>query len=147
MPASSGVTADLSTGLTTIDGDGGSDTLINIENLLGSDFTDLLTGNAAANTIDGGLGNDVIRGGGGADVLIGGDGSDQLRFDDLAAGVILDLDAATAESLADGSVDTFSEFETYFTTSFGDNTPLSNGVYFSNVDTGRQVYLDAAWRF
>lgn len=33
------------------------------------------------------------------------------------------------------------------TTSFGDNVPLSDGVYFSNVDSGRQVYLDAAWRF
>ena len=50
--ASAGVTANLATGLAT--GGAGSDTLTGIENLLGSNYNDVLTGNALANTLSGG---------------------------------------------------------------------------------------------
>ena len=49
-----------------------------IENLTGSDFDDVLLGDAGANTIDGGAGSDVLSGEGGSDVLIGGAGFDAL---------------------------------------------------------------------
>jgi Ca2+-binding RTX toxin-like protein len=45
------------------------DTLINVENLAGSSFDDVLTGNTAANIIAGGQGRDRLMGGGGADVF------------------------------------------------------------------------------
>ena len=45
----------------------GLDTLINIENLIGSDFDDTLIGNAGANVLIGGLGDDILVGGGGTD--------------------------------------------------------------------------------
>lgn len=68
----------------------GFDTLISIENLVGSNFGDTLTGNGLANVLEGGGGADVINGeggddtvsgGAGADSLNGGEGNDTLYFD------------------------------------------------------------------
>ncbi|MFN0044863.1 MAG: hypothetical protein ACKVOS_00165 [Sphingorhabdus sp.] len=56
----------------------GRDTLISIENLIGSNFNDVLTGNAVANILDGGAGNDTLIGGAGNDSLLGGLGNDRL---------------------------------------------------------------------
>ncbi|WP_438943899.1 beta strand repeat-containing protein, partial [Pseudomonas sp. N8] len=56
----------------------GTDTLTGIENLVGSNFNDTLTGDAGSNRIDGGLGHDVLNGGGGDDLLIGGLGNNTL---------------------------------------------------------------------
>ncbi len=55
------------------------DTVSGIENLIGSDYADTLTGDANANVISGGAGNDTLRGNGGADTLNGGDGSDLIQ--------------------------------------------------------------------
>ncbi|HEY6662840.1 MAG TPA: hypothetical protein VIZ66_07945, partial [Sphingomicrobium sp.] len=57
----------------------GSDTLTSIENLVGSDFGDTLTGNSDHNVIIGLGGNDIITGNGGFfDNLLGGDGNDTI---------------------------------------------------------------------
>ncbi|UVL85476.1 retention module-containing protein [Pseudomonas sp. B21-028] len=56
----------------------GTDTLGGVENLVGSNFNDTLTGDGASNRIDGGLGHDVLNGGGGDDILIGGLGNNTL---------------------------------------------------------------------
>ncbi len=48
----------------------GTDTLTNIENLIGSNFNDSLTGSATANKIEGGVGNDIIDGGNGTDTAV-----------------------------------------------------------------------------
>ncbi|PBJ23450.1 Bifunctional hemolysin/adenylate cyclase precursor [Pseudomonas ogarae] len=56
----------------------GTDTLAGIENLIGSNFNDTLTGDGASNRINGGLGHDVLNGGGGDDLLIGGLGNNTL---------------------------------------------------------------------
>jgi Ca2+-binding RTX toxin-like protein len=64
------VNANLHTGLGS-HGDAQGDSLSStIENLIGSDHGDLLTGNAGANTIEGGLGNDGIHGQGGDDTAV-----------------------------------------------------------------------------
>lgn len=63
---------------TSSNGFGGADTLISIENVMGSDYADLLIGNSAANLLQGGNGNDVLRGLAGDDILIGGAGDDLL---------------------------------------------------------------------
>jgi len=57
------VQVNLATGMAT--GGAGNDTLLNIENVLGSVFDDTLTGNAGANRLQGGAGNDTLNGGGG----------------------------------------------------------------------------------
>jgi Ca2+-binding RTX toxin-like protein len=67
--------------LTTGKGQYGSasrDTILNIENLVGSKFDDILTGDAGVNILNGGAGNDVLHGEGGNDTLIGGQGADVL---------------------------------------------------------------------
>ncbi|WP_095196418.1 retention module-containing protein [Pseudomonas sp. Irchel 3A7] len=56
----------------------GTDTLTGIENLVGSNFNDSLTGDNNSNIITGGLGNDVLKGEGGDDFLIGGLGNNTL---------------------------------------------------------------------
>ncbi len=50
----------------------------NIENVVGSSFGDVITGNFLDNSIDGGLGADNITGGGGDDQIVGGGGDDVL---------------------------------------------------------------------
>lgn len=56
----------------------GNDTLIGIENIVGSRYKDILTGNGAANKIWGGANGDKLVGNGGADQLFGEDGNDTL---------------------------------------------------------------------
>ena len=50
-------------------GGSGTDTLVNIENLTGSNFADTLTGNAGNNVLTGGLGADTLTGGAGNDIF------------------------------------------------------------------------------
>jgi len=76
--ATSGVIVDLSTGVGT-GGYAEGDTLISIENLFGSRFNDVLTGDSGANRLNGSFGDDILNGGGGDDILIGGEGADQLN--------------------------------------------------------------------
>jgi Ca2+-binding RTX toxin-like protein len=56
----------------------GSDTLVSIENLVGSGGDDRLSGNGAGNALWGGGGQDHLAGGDGADTLNGGRGADVL---------------------------------------------------------------------
>ncbi|MFN7618599.1 MAG: M10 family metallopeptidase C-terminal domain-containing protein [bacterium] len=72
-------------------GGDGVDTLISIENLRGSTFSDTLTGDSTANQLLGGLGGDVLYGGAGGDILNGEEGDDALfggsDGDDLFGGL------------------------------------------------------------
>ena len=63
---------------TASDGFGGTDTLVSIENVIGSDFNDEITGDDSDNNLTGGGGDDILSGGLGDDVLIGDNGADQL---------------------------------------------------------------------
>ncbi len=56
----------------------GSDTIVNVENLIGSALNDRLGGNNGANLLQGGGGNDQLDGGRGDDRLEGGEGNDRL---------------------------------------------------------------------
>ncbi|MBI5900163.1 MAG: hypothetical protein HZB40_13150 [Rhodocyclales bacterium] len=53
-------------------------TVLNIENVNGSDAIDNITGNALANRLTGEFGNDTLNGGAGNDTLIGGQGNDSM---------------------------------------------------------------------
>jgi len=52
----------------------------NFEDVTGSPFHDILTGNADSNQILGGAGNDTLDGGAGVDVLTGGSGNDRFTL-------------------------------------------------------------------
>lgn len=63
---------------TATDGFEANDTLTSIENIIGSQFGDRLTGNAQDNQLTGGGGNDTLSGGQGDDYIIGLGGVDVL---------------------------------------------------------------------
>ncbi|MEO5374635.1 MAG: cadherin-like domain-containing protein, partial [Alphaproteobacteria bacterium] len=67
------VSVDLAAGTATGQG---SDTLVGIENVIGSRGNDTLLGNSGNNVLEGQAGNDVLNGGAGADTILAGEGSD-----------------------------------------------------------------------
>ena len=62
-------------------GGAGLDTLIGVENLIGSGFDDVLAGNVSGNDLAGGTGRDVLTGDAGDDVLVGDADADVLIGD------------------------------------------------------------------
>jgi len=109
-------------------GGGGVDSLLSIENVIGSLGNDTITGDAGNNLIMGGLGSDTLDGAGSGD-------TDTLSFADLSGGfVTLDLDASTAVFSGDASTDNFSNFEDYVLTAQDD--VLLNSAGNDIVDAG-----------
>jgi len=115
--ATAGVTVDLNLATQAASsGEATGDVLIGIENLFGSTFDDVLTGNsgdnylrgdAGADVLVGNNGNDHLEGGLGADVLNGGDGTDYVRYHRAASGVTVDLvnGGSGGEALGDTYID------------------------------------------
>ena len=81
------VTVNLGLG-TVMGGHAEGDVLIEIENVIGSDYEDVLVGNDGANRLEGGAG---------ADQLDGGAGIDWVSYQWSDAGVVVDLTEGTAE--------------------------------------------------
>ncbi|MCQ0988718.1 beta strand repeat-containing protein [Jiella marina] len=102
-----GVVVDLVAGTATGQGD---DTLIGVENVIGSDNADTITGDAGDNVIEGRSGDDLIAGLGGADTMNGGSGIDTLDYSASADGVEVNLNAGTGSG-GDAEGDSFSGFE------------------------------------
>jgi len=78
--AIAGVTVNLAVPTAQNTGGAGTDTLIGVENLIGSSYNDVLTGDGGDNALAGGGGDDTLDGGGGADTLSGGAGHDTFTF-------------------------------------------------------------------
>jgi Ca2+-binding RTX toxin-like protein len=74
------VLADLSEEIAIKDGDGYIDSLKNIENITGSNQSDILIGNDGNNVLEGGAGDDFLQGKSGSNTLKGGDGVDTAVF-------------------------------------------------------------------
>lgn len=88
-----GVTIDLGAG-TASGGHATGDTLISIEGVIGTIYSDRLTGadtkdilfgNSGDDVLAGGAGNDALSGDGGDDTLTGGSGADRFVFSDVTA--------------------------------------------------------------
>ncbi len=75
--AVSGIFADLRNG-TVIDGLGNTDTLISIEAIDGSDYSDVIISGTGSDSLSGRDGDDTLTGNEGNDTLIGGNGDDSL---------------------------------------------------------------------
>jgi Ca2+-binding RTX toxin-like protein len=140
--ATSGVTVSLAvTAAQFIGGGQGSDTLVSIENIVGSISSDTLTGNTGANVLNGNGGTDTMRGGGGADIYYVDNTSDSVVETDNtpsgSEGFGLDLDLAT-------TIDTVVASVNYSLSSFVENLTLAEGALnltgtgntLSNVITG-----------
>ena len=120
----------------------GNDTLLNIENVVGSSFNDALTGDAGNNTLTGGLGNDILNGRAGNDNLDGGIGIDAASYQNASGAVQVNLTTGMASG-ADGS-DTLINIENILGSSFNDtvtgdagNNVLTGGVSGNDILEGR----------
>lgn len=109
--SSAGVTIVLdSTGATLgVGGDAQGDQLSTIENLIGSNFDDLLVGNSGVNRLEGGSGNDTFRSGAGgssaggiAEFIVGGAGIDTIDYSASTSAVNARLFSGTSGSLSQG---------------------------------------------
>ncbi|CUX26168.1 Hemolysin-type calcium-binding region protein (fragment) [Agrobacterium deltaense Zutra 3/1] len=141
--SNAGVTVNL-TSNTLSGGHAVGDVLRGIENLLGSQHADILTGSSANNHLEGYAGNDILDGkdgndtligGAGADVLNGGDGFDTISYATAGTGVVINFHSGTFTGDAAG--DTFNSIEsfvgskfadTFYSTSAGDNFDGGNGI-------------------
>ena len=133
--AASGVTVNLSTGTAT--GGDGSDTLLSIENLVGSGFDDALTGDAGVNVFSGGAGNDVFEGKGGQDTLDGGNGIDFTSYANASASVSVNL-ATGVVTGPDGS-DILISIEGVFGSPFADTLTGSEVLNFLRGNGGDDI--------
>ena len=104
---------------TATGGDAEGDTLLSIENVIGTDFDDAITGDAATNRLEGGrgdddlsgnAGDDFLSGGRGADALDGGEGTDTADYTLSVEGVTVDMADGNAGS-GDAEGDTFDSIE------------------------------------
>ena len=141
--ATAGVIVDLAggpivsgsqTGTATGNASVGSDTLVHVEGIIGSDFADQLFGGANDQV-------ETFRGGGGDDLINGRTGTDRAEYFDATAGVTIHLAAGTVDGVAGGvGTDTLRAVEdiggsafddTYDATGFGPSSTNagSNGTF------------------
>lgn len=104
-----------------------------IENAIGGDGNDFITGNHADNHLQGGAGDDVLEGGAGDDVLDGGTGIDSVSFSLSDEAVTIDLGAETAHSAHTGT-DSLLNIENAIG-SWGDDT-IFGGANDNRIDGG-----------
>jgi Ca2+-binding RTX toxin-like protein len=134
--STAGVVVNLATGVAG-GGEATGDTLISIENLVGSAQSDTLTGNDLRNRLEGGdgfdrlFGNggddtligggdaDILDGGAGADRIIGGTGVDTAIYAQSNAGVVVDLATGTGTG-GHAQGDTLSSVENLTGSGFND---------------------------
>lgn len=109
-----GVNVSLATGVIS-GGDAEGDTLVNIENLTGSKFSDVLEGNSANN------------------VLAGAAGIDKVTYEHAGAGVSVNLAITRAQNTIGAGTDTLTQFANLTGSGFGD---VLTGSSAANVLSG-----------
>ena len=132
--AGSGVNVNL--GLTTAQATGGSgtDTILNIENLYGSAYGDILRGNTVGNQLYGAAGNDLIYVGSGtaSDRVDGGAGIDGVSYAYAGSGVNVNLGLTTAQATGGSGDDIIVNIEKVYGSNFNDvikGSSVENELY------------------
>jgi Ca2+-binding RTX toxin-like protein len=147
--ATAGVTVSLAIAGAQATGGAGTDTLTNIDALIGSAFNDTLTGDGNANQLTGGAGADTLSGGLGSDVLLGGLGndvmdggvgaSDTASYLDIGAAVTVSLALTTAQNTIGAGTDTLTNFENLIGSGYGDTLSGNAGANIIVGGYGRDV--------
>lgn len=128
--ATAGVNVSLAKTSAQTTGGAGTDTLISIDDLLGSSFNDTLTGSADNNYINDGAGNDAVTAGAGDDDLYasagndtidGGSGDDTFIFADATAASKLNLGLTTAQATGSSGTDVITNIENIVGSSYNDS--------------------------
>ena len=97
-----------------------------IENAVGGNGNDTLTGNSVANVLNGGGGDDTFNGGGGGDSFIGGIGNDTVTYATEAAGLTIDM-STPGSGTGNALGDSFTSIEKVVGSGFNDNIYGSTG--------------------
>ncbi len=126
--ASAGLTVSLETPSSNT-GDAAGDTYSSIENLIGSAFNDVLTGDAGANALSGGAG---------ADSLIGGAGTDTADYSTASAGLTVSL-VTPATNTGDAAGDTYSSIENLIGSAFSDMLTGDAGANYLSGGAGNDT--------
>ena len=139
--ATSGVTVSLNISGSQITGGAGTDTLTNIANLFGSQFSDNLTGNAGANVLDGGFGgdnvHDTLTGLGGADTFVFNSG--HVTITDFSEAQHDQVDISHANN---GSGFTDAQLNALIAASTGDTIDFGNNnlLTFTGINVSTQLH-------
>ncbi|MCY1211029.1 repeat domain protein [compost metagenome] len=129
--ATSGVTVNLALVGPQDTGGAGLDTLIEMENLLGSNFNDVLTGDSGNNLLVGNGGDDLLMGNGGSDSLMGGDGADTFKWlaGETGTTTIIDFtpgqDTLDLSQLLTGEHSDAGSLDDFLTMAFGTSTTIT----------------------
>jgi Ca2+-binding RTX toxin-like protein len=140
--SAAGVSVDLVTG----GGAGGNaqgDSLIGIENLIGSTLADTLIGDFGANVLRGWTGDDVLRGEAGADTLNGEAGIDTAIYEEGAVGVTVNLTTGTGTG-GNAQGDVLLGIENIYGSQFNDVLTGSAGANVLRGFNGADVLRGAA---
>ena len=133
-----GVTASLSAAESNT-GDAQGDVYLNIQNLLGSNYNDTLTGDGGDNTLTGGAGNDVLEGLAGADELKGGTGIDTASYAAAGTSIQASLADAATNSGTDAQNDSYDSIENLTGGALGDTLVGDGGINTLAGGTGDDV--------
>ncbi len=136
-----GVEVNLTAGTAT-GGTATGDILIDIEEIIGSEFNDIITGDVNNNILSGKGGDDVLHSKGGTDNLTGGSGNDTFIIDVIAGGTTIITDFEIDNPLEKIDLTAFGNITNINIASGGDDTTIEingqyiqlKGVDWSNLD-------------
>lgn len=119
-------------------GDAAGDTYTQIQNLTGSDFNDMLIGNANINTLNGGLGDDILEGMDGTDNLIGGSGNNTASYSHANTGVLASLGNAGLNT-GEAAGDSYTQIQNLTGSGFNDTLIGDGNVNILSGSLGNDV--------
>ncbi len=119
------ISVDLSA-QTVTDTFGATDTVTNIEIVIGTSQDDSFTGDALANRFEGGNGADGFNGSAGSDTFVGGLGDNYVGYGSIGHGIDINFETGIVDKGVDGT-DTLFDIVSGHATDFDDTVTMNNG--------------------